>query len=138
MRKIDLIMVIAALWFTSSSCNNNKNIRLNKSYVFVHDGYDNNQIIGDHSIPENVIACVYDSNFIIAKQIPTKYGNAIYENEPIYRDGRDWVYFWLIVHRTNTLLGPFRKVEFDSVRAIYKVPANSGLKKIIIDSTDFN
>lgn len=92
------------------------------------DGYtyypDNKDILGSIiDIPPYIISFKYNKDFIIAKQKPKSYNEAIYDKmEYIYPLGRDTVYYWLILKHTDLFWGPLSKDEFDSLRIQYNVP----------------
>jgi len=82
-------------------------------------------IIGNIDIPPYVVSYDFDENFIIAKQAPTEIHNAIYrDKEYIYKDGKSVIYYWIIIHDLNLVLGPLNKNEYEFEKINYKVPKN--------------
>jgi hypothetical protein len=80
-------------------------------------------------IPSNVLTYNYNSDFIIASQKPDHTDDPLY-TKVVYKDGRDKVYYWLIVHSKKLTLGPMRRNEFEKARRIYNVPKDLILKPL--------
>lgn len=74
-------------------------------------------------IPADVISFGFDSNFIIAKQIPKSMYDCGYTSQPEYTFGPDTTYYWLIINSKDTVVGPIMETEFLRARSKYNVPA---------------
>jgi hypothetical protein len=98
------------------------------------EGKELNDILSHYpqgrEIPSNALTYNYNSNFIIASQKPSKTDDPLYQ-KVAYRDGRDAIYYWVIVHSKKLTLGPMSKMEFERARQAYGVPENFVLKPLI-------
>lgn len=84
---------------------------------------DHKHIIGATDIPPNVIDYVYDKDFILVKQKPKEFDEAIYDKmEYNYPHGRDSTYYWLIIVKNKVALGPLDINEFNKAISEYNVP----------------
>ena len=72
-------------------------------------------------IPANIISYNFNDDFIIASQRPKMTDDPLY-SETHYFNGRDSMYFWLIVHKSKLVLGPLTKSQFDKALSNYNVP----------------
>jgi hypothetical protein len=88
---------------------------------FTYDA-EQKDIIGIVDIPPQILSFDYDKRFIIVKQRPSKYHNAIYDKrEYFYPLGRDTIYYWLIIKKEQKVLGPLMLEDFNTLRAEYNV-----------------
>ena len=126
-----ILYLLSYIFFLN--CGIDNHTKLSGGYIFRHEGYFVNDILGPHEIPENVISCYFNEKFIIAKQMPAKYDNAIYDQRPVYKEGRDRLYYWLIVHEGDIFLGPMNEIEFKEAKIKFKIPEEGELKSIIVD-----
>jgi hypothetical protein len=95
---------------------------------FVYDE-EHKDIIGKIDIPPTVISYDYDKNFIVAKQKPKEFNEAIYDKmEYVYPLGRDTVYYWLIVKQEQSIFGPLDFVSFQNLKEQYSVSDKLVLK----------
>lgn len=85
---------------------------------------------GKQEIQPNVLRYNYNDDFIIAEQKPYKTNDAIYEKVYDYKYGRNHIYYWIIIIKKDSLLGPLSKSEFELERNKYKVPTDLLLKEI--------
>lgn len=111
------------------SCNFSDEVReLNGGWKFVSESKHDRAIDGgDIHIPCEVLQYGDNENFIIAAQKPTA-DCFLGKDTSIYKDGRDKIYYWLIVKSQKILLGPMTKTEFEQSRKQYKVPDNLKLE----------
>ena len=72
----------------------------------------------------------FDNDFIIASQRPNKNPDPLYNSTPIYKDGKNTIYFWLIIHKSKLVVGPMTKTELQKARMQYNVPEILQLKPI--------
>jgi hypothetical protein len=80
-------------------------------------------ILGRVDIPPYITSFDYDGKYVIVKQKPKKYHEAIYDKRKyVYPLGRDTIYYWLIIKKEQKVLGPLTLSQFDSLRIQYKVP----------------
>lgn len=95
---------------------------------FVYNS-ENKHITGNVDIPPTIISYDYDKHFIIVKQKPKEYNEAIYDKmEYIYPLGRDTVYYWLIIKQEQKVFGALDYDSFLQLKKEYKVPDNLILK----------
>lgn len=95
---------------------------------FVYNA-EQKHIIGKVDIPPTIISYDYNNDFIVAKQKPKKYNEAIYdEMEYVYPLGRDTVYYWLIIKEKQKIVGPLDYDDFLLLKRAYKVPNNLKLQ----------
>lgn len=115
------------------SCTNDSSIDLNGGYFLIIEGKGANLIanrnVSTREIPSDVISYNFNDQFIIAKQKPSETDNIIF-TPTIYSDGRDKVYYWLIVHERNLVLGPLNKQDYDSACRLYRVPTTLKFKAV--------
>ena len=84
---------------------------------------ENKHIVGNVDIPPTIISYDYDKHFIIAKQKPKAYNEAIYDKmEYIYPLGRDTIYYWLIIKQEQKVIGPLDYDSFLKLKNEYRVP----------------
>ncbi|ELM3645169.1 DUF3997 domain-containing protein [Flavobacterium psychrophilum] len=81
-------------------------------------------------IQPNVLRYNYNDDFIIAEQKPNKINDAIYEKVYDYKDGRNNIYYWIILVKQDSLLGPLSKSEFKQEKIKYNIPNDLVLKRI--------
>ena len=132
MNKLSVWISVLALL---QSCNlgGDYTSELSGSYFYRAEGKGLNDILshsrGGKEIPANVIGYDYNSEFIVAKQKPTKTDEPLYEGIYVYHHGRDEIYYWLIVHRTRLILGPMSELEFNTAMQKYGVPKTLDVNK---------
>lgn len=135
MKKQYLILIVVGTLFILScgSCGDSSN-ELSGGYFLRDEGIDVHDILnhtdGLKEIPANVISYNYDNNFIIASQRPNKNPDPLYNRSPIYKDGKNTIYFWLIINKSKLVVGPLTTTEFQQARVQYNVPENLQLKPI--------
>lgn len=57
-----------------------------------------------------------NDEFIIVKQLPKKYHDAIYDDkEYIYLNGRDKLYYWIIDKTNQEVIGPLDSLDFEKL-----------------------
>jgi len=73
-------------------------------------------ILGDVDIPPRVLEYNLNDEFIIVKQLPKKYHDAIYDDkEYIYLNGRDKLYYWIIDKTNQEVIGPLDSLDFEKL-----------------------
>lgn len=65
-------------------------------------------------VPPEVILYVNTSRFILAKQEPNQFDEAIYEKFYKYPFGRDTTYYWFVDKQEKSLKGPLLYSEMES------------------------
>jgi hypothetical protein len=65
-------------------------------------------------IPPEVLSYVNTSKFILAKQKPNQFDEAIYETFYNYPSGRDTTYYWFVNKHEKYLIGPLLYSEMES------------------------
>lgn len=124
------ILTTICICFELLSCSSggDYNKELSGGYFFSAEGSDMHSIIshfaGGTDIPANIISYNYNNDFIIAKQKPNKTDDPIYDTNPVYKLGRDTIYFWLVIHKQKICLGPLTENEFNAEKIKYNVPSN--------------
>lgn len=126
MKKIMFLMSIVCYLF---ACNfSDELIKLSKGWLYVSEGKRQKVIDGGEIfVPCEVTGYEYDDDFIVASQRPTSecfLGKDTFE----YKQGKDSTYYWLIIHKSNELLGPLTKEEYLKVRMKYNVPKRLELR----------
>jgi hypothetical protein len=95
---------------------------------FVYNA-EHKDIAGKMDIPPTIISYDYDKNFIIAKQKPKEFNEAIYDKmEYVYPLGRDTVYYWLIIKQEQKVFGALDYDSFQKLKREYNVPDKLILK----------
>ena len=135
MKNIIRIITIIILPNFFYSCNGSDGtVELSGNYFLRNEGKYVNDILshGKSSleIQANVLKYNYNDNFIIAEQKPNKTDDPLYEKTYNYKEGRNKIYYWIIVVKKDSLLGPLNKSEFDQERTKHNVP-NDLILKII-------
>lgn len=86
---------------------------------------EHKHILGKIDIPPTIISYAYDKHFIVAKQKPKAFDEAIYDKmEYVYPLGRDTVYYWLIIKQEQKVFGALDYDSFKKITKEYKVPDN--------------
>ena len=86
-------------------------------------------ITGKIDIPPTIISYNYDKCFIVAKQKPKEFDEAIYDKkEYVYPLGRDSVYYWLIIKQKQEVFGALDYDSFLKLKKEYNVPDKLMLK----------
>ena len=65
-------------------------------------------------IPPEVLSYVNTSMYILAKQKPKQFDEAIYEKFYNYPSGRDTTYYWFVDKQKKDLMGPLLLSEMES------------------------
>jgi hypothetical protein len=119
------ILVVLLLFSILGHDYDTKNLSSGYSYNSEH-----RHIIGEIDIPPNVISYDYDKNFIIVKQKPTEIQYAIYDKmKYVYRYGSDSIYYWIIMHKNNLVLGPMDSIEYIQAKSKYQVSEKLDINK---------
>ena len=121
--QIRIFLIVLFSIFLSACSDSTK--ELSGNYCLREEGRDLNDI-SCHSatgreIPANIISYNFNDDFIIASQRPKMTDDPLY-SETHYFNGRDSMYFWLIVHKSKLVLGPLTKSQFDKALSKYNVP----------------
>jgi hypothetical protein len=80
-------------------------------------------------IPPAILKYNYNNDFIIAEQKPNINDNILDETAN-YKNGRDSLYYWIIVKKNSLCLGPFNLNEFNEAKLKNIVPETLKLKDI--------
>ena len=108
-------LLLVCIAFLIQGCNFSTDCikKLSGDYYFRNDGGDIKDILCEKpnggEIPSTIIDFDYDKRFIIAKQKPKIPQDPLYNKDYQYKDGFNKIYFWLIVHEKNLVLGPLAK-----------------------------
>ncbi|MGB5988980.1 MAG: DUF3997 domain-containing protein [Marinifilaceae bacterium] len=79
-------------------------------------------------IPSNILDFAYNDEFIIAKQTPQIPQDPLYDKTYEYINGTNVFYYWLIIKKDHSVLGPFDLISFTEERDKYKIPKNMILR----------
>lgn len=84
------------------------------------DGYYffNRQIFNSSGkeIPNNIVNYVFNKQYIIALQKPDKFPTEYEKDLNLnYENGRNEVYYWLIIKKESKLYGPILKEDFETL-----------------------
>lgn len=120
-----------SLILISFSCNPSDEVTsLSGGWKFVSEGkYDRAIDGGNQIIPCEVVEYGYSNDFIIAAQRPAK-DCFLGKDTTIYKEGRDKIYYWLIIHNQSLSLGPMNALEFENAKKQYGVPDKLKMKPI--------
>lgn len=92
-------------------------------------GEEQKHILGKIDIPPYVLSYDYDERFIVAKQRPKEYNEAIYDRmEYVYPLGRETTYYWLILKKEQKVLGPLDSNKYEQLKSEYNVSDKLVLK----------
>jgi hypothetical protein len=105
---VAMITIISATILLFSCSDSYEN--LGNGYFYRHEGGLSNDILCESSkggfIPATVIAYSFDDNFIIAKQKPKIPQDLLYNKEFSYPKNKQNEYYWIILKKNNSVLGP--------------------------------
>jgi hypothetical protein len=120
------VWLVCLLLFLSQMCDTDS-IKLGGGFTY---NAENKHILGQNiDIPPTIISYDYDRHFIVAKQKPKKFNEAIYDKmEYIYPLGRDTVYYWLIIKKKKTVFGALDYDSFQKLKKEYNVSDKLVLK----------
>jgi hypothetical protein len=91
---------------------------------FVYNA-EHKHIVGKIDIPPTVISYDFDKYFIVIKQKPKAFDEAIYDKmEYCYPMGRDTIYYWLIIKKGHCIFGPLDENQFKKLKEKYNVKLN--------------
>jgi adenine/guanine phosphoribosyltransferase-like PRPP-binding protein len=111
-----------------SSCSSDYTKNLGDDYFYRFEASDLRDIHCERAnggqIPADVVAYDFDDNFIIAKQKPKLPQDPLYGKDYKYSKGGKEFYYWLIVKKSDVVLGPLSFEAFNNSRIKYKVPRN--------------
>ena len=108
----------------SCSCSD-CTITINSDYSYGFESKELQDILhspGDNDIPATVVDFAYNQNFIIAKQKPLLPQDIRYPKQYEYKEGTDRLYYWLILLRNDSLMGPLNEGDFLREVIKHKVP----------------
>lgn len=108
MKKSILKLILPFCIFTYS-CNSDYTRPLGSGYIYKHEGTGANFIYntyGHEGIPNDIIQYNNDKKYIIAQQKPSMFINSIYEKSYDYKYGLNYIYFWIIDKKDNSVIGP--------------------------------
>ncbi|SEL95854.1 DUF3997 domain-containing protein [Parapedobacter koreensis] len=123
--------IIVAIWLLVGCSDATK--ELGSGYFLSIEGESANAIFNRgpdvDGIPPSVLRYGYNSKFIIAEQRPSRFNDVMYDAID-YSDGREAMYYWVILKESKTVFGPLNKDEFQQLREKYKVPTDLELKNV--------
>ncbi len=112
-----LLLLFLILFFSLFFYTGTKKLGNNITY-----DEERKDIFGKVDIPPTILSYDYDKQFIIVKQKPEKYPNAVNSDRGIYPLGRDTIYYWLIIKAEEKILGPLDFEKFKELKTKYSVP----------------
>lgn len=132
MKKVFYLLFIIV---SSINCQNDYYEDLIGDYVYIEEGAHQHAIekMGKDYygklIPCEVLAYDYNKDFIIALQKPVHPCYIGYITDSIqYPANIDSVYYWIILHKQNSISGPLTKEDYEAKRIELKVPESLTLK----------
>jgi hypothetical protein len=115
--------LIILLSVVLSSCSDGTR-ELSGNYFLREEGRNLNDILnhspGSREIPANILSYNFNKDFIIASQRPGATNDLLYTDTQYFK-ARDSIYYWLVVHHKNLVLGPLNRREFDQALSKYNV-----------------
>ncbi len=126
MRIICSFLIIYLFVLGIHGCTSDYTENLGSGYFYRNEGGDLKDILckkpDGGEIPATVLAYAYNKDFIIAKQRPRLPQDPLYEKEYRYVNGRDTVYYWLIIKKKKVVIGPLNEKNFEKERKVNNVP----------------
>ncbi len=126
MNNLFYCVITVLIVFIVPSCTSDYSQNLGQKYVYRDDGGEIKEIFSEKSeggqIPATVIRFDYNRQFIIAKQKPLLPPDSLYDKEYHYPLGTDTIYYWIIIKKEHTVLGPMNLEAFNDAKAKYHVP----------------
>ena len=115
-----LFLLILCLFLLFPLMCDTENKNLGSGFVY---NAEHKHILGKIDILPTIISYNYDEHFIVAKQRPQKYNEAIYDKtEYVYPLGCDTIYYWLIIKHEQKVFGAMDYESFQKLKKKYKVP----------------
>ena len=95
-------------------------VKLGHNYIY---DAEHQHILGTIDIPPVVNYYKYNKRFIVAKQSPKAFTDAIYDKmEYNYYLGRDTAYYWIIDKQAGKAWGPMDYNKYTSLLSTYNAP----------------
>jgi hypothetical protein len=121
------IVILCSLLLSCSDYS----MELSGEYFLRDEGGTINDILchcpDKREIPSNVLRYDYNEEFIIAEQKPNESDDSLY-TPTTYSDGRDKIYYWIIIHSKKQVIGPMSKPEFERALIDNNIPADLKLE----------
>jgi hypothetical protein len=128
--KIFGLLILISIGFSCSD----KVVELPGTYFMTLEGSGMIRIFCNNAkggaIPPNILSYNYNNDYIIAAQKPLDHDEAIYERTFNYLNGRDKIYYWIIVVDKELCLGPLTISEYEVAKDKYSIPKSLELKEI--------
>lgn len=126
-------VLLITLFIHFYSCSDSSK-ELGSNYFLRIEGEHTNEILNRNpkrkGVPPDVIRYNYNKDFVIAEQKPNQYDDIMHDDSVNYKFGREVLYYWIIVKKNNSCIGPLNEVEFKGVRKKYKIPDKLELKSV--------
>lgn len=126
MRHLILISHLCCSMLFIISCTIDSVKDLGNGYFYRDEGGDIKDILCDvpngGEIPSTILKFSYNEEFIIASQKPKLPQDPLYDKEYEYKNGNDFIYYWIIIKNFHTVIGPLDKTEYLRARAIRQIP----------------
>lgn len=108
-----------------TGCSSDRSYNLGDGYTLVAEGGRTSFVIGSGQdaveVPYGVSSFAFDDKFILLEQRPRETDDIMFR--PVqYPHGRDSTYYWLIVKKNDSLIGPLLRNRFRLKRSEMGVP----------------
>lgn len=116
------LFLICIVWCSCSDVV----VDLRNGYFYRNEGDEIKDIHsekGDREIPATVTAYAFDDEFILARQKPKLPADPLYNEQPVYVNGPEHDYYWIIDHKQETIWGPLDEQEYLRTRSLAGVPS---------------
>jgi hypothetical protein len=119
-------IIIFTILLTSCGSGGDYTKKLSGSYIYRHEGSPLNEIFSEdptlQGIPGDVINYSFNDDYIIAKQRPNETPDPLEDRVILYKNGTNYTYYWIIVHKNKSIIGPLDLFEFQGACNKYNVP----------------
>jgi len=119
-----VFFIVIALIF--QSCTSDLIKSLGQGYFFRDEGGEVKDILCERSdgceIPSTITSYDYNSEFIIAEQIPNLPQDPLYNSTYVYKNGISHTYYWLIIKKMDKQYGPITENELIQLMIQYNIP----------------
>ncbi len=107
--KLNSLIVMFLTTVMLVSCTSDMTQSLGGGYVYCDEGGPMKDIycedLKGKEVPATVVDYAYDSNYIVAKQLPKIPQEILYSKQYEYKDEKAF-YYWIVVKKTYDVYGP--------------------------------
>lgn len=130
------LSALISFFVSIQSCTSDYTQKLGNGYFYRFEGSDLRDIHCEKAdggeVPADILMYVFNCDFIIAKQRPKLPQDPLYKRNYSYKNGDNELYYWIIIKKTDSVLGPLDFKEF------YESASELNLPKSMISKLEPN